>query len=318
MHDRFRPAPAPEIPGWMHHSSGKVRDVYIPAPDGPWAGQNVLLVVASDRISAYDHILATPIPDKGKVLTALSAWWFEQLADIIPNHLVSLDVPAAVAGRAMVCRRLTMYPVECVARGYLTGSGLVEYRENQSVCGIPLLGGLREASRLADPIFTPAAKAALGDHDENVSFERVADMVGPQAAASLREATLDLYSRAADIARERGIILADTKFEFGAGPDGELVLGDEVLTPDSSRFWPADQHQREASQDAGDSMGAERCCDGRRKRQNDDQSSDDEEDDEPRTGAEGPRDSRLRGGLARLIRGAERGHRSLTPPAACR
>ena len=233
--------PAPEIPGWTHHSSGKVRDVYTPAPDGPWAGQDVLLVVASDRISAYDHILATPIPDKGKVLTALSAWWFEQLADIIPNHLVSLDVPAAVAGRAMVCRRLTMYPVECVARGYLTGSGLVEYRENQSVCGIPLLGGLREASRLADPIFTPAAKAALGDHDENVSFERVADMVGPQAAASLRDATLDLYSRAADIARERGIILADTKFEFGAGPDGELVLGDEVLTPDSSRFWPADQ-----------------------------------------------------------------------------
>lgn len=230
----------PAVPGWEHRSSGKVRDVYAPTSDGPWGGQDVLLVVASDRISAYDHILATPIPDKGKVLTALSAWWFEQLADIIPNHLVSLDVPAAVAGRAMVCRRLTMYPVECVARGYLTGSGLVEYRENQSVCGIPLLGGLREASRLADPIFTPAAKAALGDHDENVSFERVADMVGPQAAASLREATLDLYSRAADIARERGIILADTKFELGTDADGDLVLGDEVLTPDSSRFWPAD------------------------------------------------------------------------------
>ena len=148
--------PAPEIPGWTHHSSGKVRDVYTPAPDGPWAGQDVLLVVASDRISAYDHILATPIPDKGKVLTALSAWWFEQLADIIPNHLVSLDVPAAVAGRAMVCRRLTMYPVECVARGYLTGSGLVEYRENQSVCGIP--APLRRMRAPALPCVLPESR----------------------------------------------------------------------------------------------------------------------------------------------------------------
>ena len=198
----------PTVPGWEHRSSGKVRDVYAPTSDGPWGGQDVLLVVASDRISAYDHILATPVPDKGKVLTALSAWWFEQLADVVPNHLVSLDVPAQVAGRAMICRRLEMYPVECVARGYLTGSGLVEYRQSRSVCGVALPEGLTEASRLPEPIFTPAAKAELGEHDENVTFERVVQMVGEGPATALRETT--------------------------------LVLGDEVLTPDSSRFWPAD------------------------------------------------------------------------------
>ena len=237
------PAPAsqaPAVPGWEHRSSGKVRDVYVPTAEGPWAGQDVLLVVASDRISAYDHILATPIPDKGKVLTALSAWWFEQLADVVPNHLVSLDVPAQVAGRAMICRRLEMYPVECVARGYLTGSGLVEYRQGRSVCGVALPEGLTEASRLPEPIFTPAAKAELGEHDENVTFERVIQMVGEGPATALRETTLALYSRAAEIARDRGIILADTKFELGTDADGELILGDEVLTPDSSRFWPAD------------------------------------------------------------------------------
>ncbi|WP_222706283.1 phosphoribosylaminoimidazolesuccinocarboxamide synthase [Actinomyces ruminicola] len=229
------------MPGWKHVSSGKVRDVYAPAEVGPWAGQDVLLLVASDRISAYDHILSTPVPDKGKVLTALSVWWFEQLADIVPSHLVSLDVPAAVAGRAMICRRLQMYPVECVARGYLTGSGLAEYRSDGTVCGLPLPDGLTEASRLPEPIFTPAAKAELGAHDENVSLERVAEMVGPGAAEALRETTLVLYSRAAEIARARGIILADTKFEFGQDPaTGALTLGDEVLTPDSSRFWPAD------------------------------------------------------------------------------
>ena len=237
------PAPAsqaPAVPGWEHRSSGKVRDVYVPTAEGPWAGQDVLLVVASDRISAYDHILATPIPDKGKVLTALSAWWFEQLADVVPNHLVSLDVPAQVAGRAMICRRLEMYPVECVARGYLTGSGLVEYRQSRSVCGVALPEGLTEASRLPEPIFTPAAKAELGEHDENVTFERVVQMVGEGPATALRVTTLALYSRAAEIARDRGIILADTKFELGTDADGDLVLGDEVLTPDSSRFWPAD------------------------------------------------------------------------------
>ena len=237
------PAPAsqaPAVPGWEHRSSGKVRDVYVPTAEGPWAGQDVLLVVASDRISAYDHILSTPIPDKGRVLTALSAWWFEQLADVVPNHLVSLDVPDQVAGRAMICRRLDMYPVECVARGYLTGSGLAEYQENRSVCGVPLPEGLTEASRLPEPIFTPAAKAELGEHDENVTFERVTHMVGETAATALRGTTLALYTRAAQVAGERGIILADTKFELGTDASGSLVLGDEVLTPDSSRFWPAD------------------------------------------------------------------------------
>ncbi|WP_103062916.1 phosphoribosylaminoimidazolesuccinocarboxamide synthase [Actinomyces qiguomingii] len=232
---------APALPGWKHVSSGKVRDVYAPTGDGPWAGRDVLLMVASDRISAYDHILTTPVPDKGKVLTALSVWWLKQLADIVPSHLVSLDVPGEVAGRAMICRRLDMYPVECVARGYLTGSGLAEYCESGTVCGLPLPAGLAEASRLPEPIFTPAAKAELGEHDENVSFERVVDMVGREAAEALRETTLALYARAADISGERGIILADTKFEFGQDPaTGALTLGDEVLTPDSSRFWPAD------------------------------------------------------------------------------
>ena len=237
------PAPAsqaPAVPGWEYRSSGKVRDVYVPTAEGPWVGQDVLLVVASDRISAYDHILSTPIPDKGRVLTALSAWWFEQLADVVPNHLVSLDVPDQVAGRAMICRRLDMYPVECVARGYLTGSGLAEYQENRSVCGVPLPEGLTEASRLPEPIFTPAAKAELGEHDENVTFERVTHMVGETAATALRGTTLALYTRAAQVAGERGIILADTKFELGTDAGGNLVLGDEVLTPDSSRFWPAD------------------------------------------------------------------------------
>lgn len=235
--------PAPGLPGWTHVSSGKVRDVYAPADGGAWAGKDVLLVVASDRISAYDYVLGTTIPDKGKVLTALSAWWFEQLADVVPGHLVSLEVPSAVAGRAMVCRRLDMYPVECVARGYLTGSGLAEYRHSRSVCGVPLPEGLTEASRLPESIFTPAAKAELGEHDENVTLERVEQMVGHDVAASLKRTTLALYGRAAEIAAQRGIILADTKFELGSalrsgGP--ALVLGDEVLTPDSSRFWPAD------------------------------------------------------------------------------
>ena len=231
---------APPLPGWRHLSSGKVRDVYVPADDGPWAGRDVLLVVASDRISAYDHVLPTPVPDKGRVLTAMSVWWLERLEGVVDDHLICLDVPRQVAGRAMICRRLEMHPVECVARGYLTGSGLVEYRRSRSVCGVALPEGLTEASRLPEPIFTPAAKAAVGAHDENIAFERVVDMVGADVAAALRATTLELYSRAAAIARERGIILADTKFEFGAGADGGLVLGDEVLTPDSSRFWPAD------------------------------------------------------------------------------
>ena len=235
------PGPAPlTIPGWAHRSSGKVRDVYTPEATSPWAGQDVLLVVASDRISAYDYVLDTTIPDKGRILTAMSAWWFERLADVVPNHLVTLDVPEEVTGRAMICRRLDMYPIECVARGYLTGSGLAEYRESRSVCGVPLPEGLTEASRLPAPIFTPAAKAEVGEHDENISYERVVEMVGEATAAKLRYVTLALYTRAARIAGERGIILADTKFELGTDTDGTLVLGDEVLTPDSSRFWPAD------------------------------------------------------------------------------
>ncbi len=229
---------APALPGWEHVYSGKVRDLYRPAgehPDG-----DVVLVVASDRISAYDHVLPTPIPGKGEVLTRLSLWWFDQLADIVPNHLVSTDVPAQVAGRAMVCRRLEMFPVECVARGYLTGSGMTEYRQTQAVCGVPLPPGLVEAARLPEPIFTPARKAEVGDHDENITFAVVAEMLGQERAAELRDLTLAVYARAAEVAARSGIIVADTKLEFGLGADGTVVLGDEVLTPDSSRFWPTD------------------------------------------------------------------------------
>ncbi len=213
--------------------SGKVRDLYA-LPDGH------LLFVASDRISAYDHVLPTPIPDKGRVLTQLSLWWFEQLADVVPNHVVSLDVPAEVEGRAMVCERLEMFPVECVVRGYLTGSGLVEYVAGGAVCGVPLPPGLVDGSRLPEPIFTPATKAALGEHDENVSFEAVVATVGRADAEELRRITLAVYDRAEAIARDRGIVLADTKLELGRSAAGGIVLADEVLTPDSSRFWPLD------------------------------------------------------------------------------
>jgi phosphoribosylaminoimidazole-succinocarboxamide synthase len=197
--------------------------------------------VASDRLSIFDFVLETTIPDKGEILTRMSLWWFDQLADLVPNHLVaaaSTDVPAEVAGRAVICERLDMYPVECVARGYLTGSGLVDYKATGEVCGIALPGGLVDGSRLPEPIFTPATKAELGDHDENVSYEVVAATVGGELAATLRELTLQVYGRAEQIARERGIILADTKLEFGAKGD-VIVLADEVLTPDSSRYWPA-------------------------------------------------------------------------------
>ncbi len=200
-------------------------------------------MVASDRISAYDHVLASPIPDKGRILTALSLWWFERLADVVDNHVLSTDVPEEVAGRAMLCRRLEMIPVECVARGYLAGSGLAEYRQSGTVCGIALPAGLVEGSRLAEPIFTPATKAPLGEHDENVPFEGVVARVGIETAEQVRALTLAVYRRAEQIARERGIVLADTKFEFGRAPGGRIVLGDEVLTPDSSRFWPGDTWQ---------------------------------------------------------------------------
>ena len=227
------PPPAPSIEGAEHVHSGKVRDLYR-------LGDGRLLIVASDRISAYDHILDSTIPDKGAVLTRMSLWWFEQLADLVPNHIVSTDVPDAVRGRAVVCERLDMFPVECVARGYLTGSGLADYRRTGEVCGNPLPAGLEDGSRLPEPIFTPATKAALGDHDENVTYDEVARQIGSDRAAGLRDLTLAVYARAEALARERGIILADTKLEFGARGDGTLVLADEVLTPDSSRFWPAD------------------------------------------------------------------------------
>ncbi|MGZ4463973.1 MAG: phosphoribosylaminoimidazolesuccinocarboxamide synthase [Nocardioides sp.] len=227
---------APVIEGATHLHSGKVRDLYA-LPDGH------LLMVASDRVSAFDFVLDPGIPDKGEILTRMSLWWFEQLADLVPNHVVSTDVPDAVRGRAVVCERLEMFPVECVARGYLTGSGLREYAATGEVCGLALPAGLEDGSRLPEPVFTPATKAELGDHDENVSFEAVAATVGADTAARLRELTLAVYGRAETLARERGIILADTKLEFGARPDGTIVLADEVLTPDSSRFWPADQWQ---------------------------------------------------------------------------
>ena len=223
------------LPGYTHVYTGKVRELFV--PDGR---EDVVLIVASDRISAYDYVLTSTIPDKGRVLTALSLWWFERMAELVPNHLVSPDVPAAVAGRALLCKRLDMIPVECVARGYLAGSGLVDYQATGSVCGVDLPAGLLDGSRLPEPIFTPATKAELGEHDENVDFAHVERVAGVETADELRRLTLAVYSRAEAIARERGIVLADTKLEFGRDSDGSLVLADEVLTPDSSRFWPLD------------------------------------------------------------------------------
>ena len=232
------------ITGLNHLASGKIRDLYAVGDD--------LLLVASDKISAYDYVLGSEIPDKGRILTRLSMWWFGQLGDLVPNHVITADVekfPAELApykdelrGRAMLCRRLAMVPVECVARGYLTGSGLAEYEKLGTANGVPLPPGLVDGSRLDRPIFTPAMKAEVGAHDENVTFEEMAERTGdPELAARLKDLTLDVYARARDIAEGRGILLADTKFEFGRLPGGTLVLADEVLTPDSSRFWPADE-----------------------------------------------------------------------------
>ncbi|AQX16434.1 phosphoribosylaminoimidazolesuccinocarboxamide synthase [Tessaracoccus lapidicaptus] len=215
--------------------AGKVRELYTVEDEGV----ERILMVATDNISAFDHVLATPIPDKGAILTQLSLWWFDQLADLVDNHVVSTDVPAAVAGRATLVEALDMVEVECVARGYLTGSGWTEYQQSRTVCGVPLPGGLRDGDKLPEPIFTPAIKAPLGEHDENVDFATIARLHGDQLAAELRDLTLAIYRRAEAIAAERGIILADTKFEFGRRADGTLVLADEVLTPDSSRFWDA-------------------------------------------------------------------------------
>jgi phosphoribosylaminoimidazole-succinocarboxamide synthase len=214
--------------------SGKVRDVYEDAGD--------LVLVASDRVSIYDVVLPTPIPDKGAVLTRLSLWWFERLADLVPNHVRGTDVPAEFAGRAMRCRRLDMLPVECVARGYLTGSGLKDYAATGTVSGVALPPGLADGSRLPEPIFTPSTKAPLGEHDEPITYADVESLVGADTAARLRELTLTVYARGAEVAARTGIIVADTKLEFGRDPaTGEIVLADEVLTPDSSRFWPADR-----------------------------------------------------------------------------
>ncbi len=233
-----------DLPGWTHVYSGKVRDLYEPADEAirEQVGQDCVLVVASDRISAYDHVLSSEIPDKGRILTQLSLWWFDQL-DVVHHVLASTvegGVPAAVEGRAMICKKLDMFPVECIARGYLTGSGLLEYNAAGTVCEIPLPAGLVDGSRLDQPIFTPSAKAEIGEHDENISYNDVVAMVGDDIAGRLSELTLKIYSTAEKTARERGIILADTKVEFGYDAvSGAITLGDEVLTPDSSRFWDA-------------------------------------------------------------------------------
>ena len=228
----------PELSSYNHRSAGKVREIYEIDPE-------TLLLLVSDRISAFDHILETPIPDKGRVLTAMSVFFFDEID--FPNHMAGPAdderIPEECLGRALVCKKLDMLPFECVARGYLTGSGLVEYKENGTVCGIELPEGLVEGSKLPEPIFTPATKAELGEHDENVSFDAVVESLGQKRAEELRDATLRIYSQAAELAAKRGIILADTKFEFGLDSDGNLVLADEVLTPDSSRYWPADSYQ---------------------------------------------------------------------------
>lgn len=222
--------------GYTHVYSGKVRDLYTTPEDR-------LLFVASDRISAYDWVLPTTIPDKGRILTSLSLWWFKQLEGVAPNHLRSTSVPAAVKGRAMICDRLEMLPIECVVRGYLTGSGLTTYLESRSICGVGLPPGLKDGSLLPKPIFTPATKAELGEHDVNVTFDEVMTIIGQEEAQELKRLSLDIYQRANDKVRARGLILADTKFEFGIGLSGKnvgkVVLADEVLTPDSSRYWPA-------------------------------------------------------------------------------
>ena len=231
---------ASQVPGWTHVYSGKVRDLYIPVEAKDMDDADRLLMVASDRISAYDHVIPTPIPDKGKVLTGLTAWWFDQVSDLVGNHVLTVDVPAEVAGRGMIVKPLRMFPVECVARGHLTGSGLKDYQKTGAVCGNELPEGLSEASKLEPAIFTPATKAELGDHDENITFNQTVELLGDSDAEALKSLTLALFERARSIAAERGIILADTKFEFGRDFTGQIVLGDEVLTPDSSRFWDAE------------------------------------------------------------------------------
>lgn len=233
------------LPGYEHVYSGKVRDLYAPfdATTGR-ASEELLLLVASDRISAYDYVLDSVIPDKGRILTQMSLWWFEQFADLVPNHVVSTDVPAEVEGRAVLVRRLSMLPVECIGRAYLTGGGLAEYQQSGSVCGVELPEGLVEASKLERPIFTPTTKAPLGQHDAPMTYEQVVAELGEPLTARVAELTTAILARGNEIASERGILVADTKVEFGLAPDSDptrpdVMLADEVLTPDSSRFWPA-------------------------------------------------------------------------------
>jgi len=227
------------IPGWRHVYSGKVRDLYIPETETDLDSSPSMLLVASDRVSAFDHVLEPGIPGKGALLTALSRWWFDQLTEF-PNHVMDIDAPAGVADRAMVVRTLAMIPVECVVRGYLAGSGWVEYQESGTVCGIPLPAGLTNGDRLPEPIFTPAHKAPVGEHDENISYDQMVKLVGADTARELRETSLAIFRRASGVAESRGLILADTKFEFGRNREtGELTLSDEVLTSDSSRYWDA-------------------------------------------------------------------------------
>jgi phosphoribosylaminoimidazole-succinocarboxamide synthase len=235
-----------EFAGLTHLGSGKVRELFA-------VGDDAILLVASDRISAFDWVLDTPIPDKGAVLTGLSLWWFDQLSDVVPNHLLATkvdDYPPelkehadALRGRSMLCKRLAMVEVECVVRGYLTGSGLKEYDQSGTVCGLPLPPGLVDGSQLPEPIFTPTTKAPVGQHDEAMTYEQVVEQVGADLAAELRDTTLAIYRRATELAARAGIILADTKVELGHDAGGTLTLGDEVLTPDSSRFWPADRYE---------------------------------------------------------------------------
>ena len=231
----LRGAPAaPEVAGWTHLRTGKVRDLYT-------NDKNELLIVASDRISAFDWVLPTEIPNKGKLLTQISLFWFELLSDIVPNHVISTDVPATVVGRAVIAKPLQMFAIECVARGYLTGSGWVEYKSNQEVCGNKLPAGLTDGSKLPESIFTPATKAEIGDHDININFAQAAEIVGKEDATELKRLTLALYDRAKEYAALKDIILVDTKFEFGRDASGTITLGDEALTPDSSRFWDHDR-----------------------------------------------------------------------------
>jgi len=239
-----------DLPGYTRTYSGKVRDLYAPLDASGEPRDDQLLLVASDRISAFDFVLSTPIPDKGAVLTRLSLWWFDQLAELVPNHVVSIDVPSAVAGRAVLVRRLEMVPVECIARAYLTGGGLEEYDRVGSVCGVALPAGLVDGSRLPEPVFTPTTKAPLGEHDQPMTVDEVDELIGAPLRIRVDELTRRILARGNEIAAERGILIADTKVEFGlgAGPEPGVVLADEVLTPDSSRFWPAEQWQPGHSQ----------------------------------------------------------------------